>query len=419
MQDSKPVRTKVFISYSHEDQLWLERLQIHLKPLEREGIIDRWDDTRITSGQKWKTEIQKALDQARVAVLLISADFLASDFITDDELPTLLSAAANEGLVVLPVILSPSRFARTPSLSQFQAVNGLDRPLLNLERGQQEDIWVKLTADIEDTLARPLPAPTRTNGYAPEADGRKVCFVVQGYGQKTDFYSGRMLDLDSSYQVVKEAIEEAGMRCVRADEIVHSGSIDVQIYEYLLSADIVLVDISTSNANAIYELGMCHVLRPRGTIVIAEKEFRNPFDTSLIPILAYEHLGKDLGLREAKRLKEELKRAIQAVLSASDVTTSPLYSVLPDLRPPCATDCRAAVPISGFFRKGRYACCGIASALRGVRRMALRTRSCLPCTPARMLCVLQKAMPSSKVNNQWLHRNVSMTLRHQVDLFSV
>jgi hypothetical protein len=316
-------------------QPWLERLQVHLKPLEREGIIDRWDDTRITAGQKWKTEIQKALDQARVAVLLISADFLASDFIADDELPPLLSAATNEGLVVLSIILSPSRFARTPSLSQFQAVNDPDRPLLNLERGQQEDIWVKLTADIEETLARPLPASTSTSGPAPEADSRKVCFVVQGFGQKTDFQSGRKLDLDSSYLVVKEAVEEAGLRCVRADEIVHLGrNIDVPAYEYLLSADIVIADISTGNVNAVYELGICHALRPRGTIVIAEQGLRYPFDTSAMRILVYEHLGTDLGLREAKRLKQVLKSAIQAELSASDLTTSPLYSFLPDLKPP-------------------------------------------------------------------------------------
>jgi hypothetical protein len=334
MAGSKPLRTKVFISYSHEDQPWLERLQVHLKPLEREGVIDRWDDTRITAGQKWKSEIQKALDQARVAVLLISADFLASDFIADDELPRLLSAAANEGLVVLPIILSPNRFARTPSLSQFQAVNGVDRPLLNLERGQQEDIWVKLTADIEETLARPLPAPTRTSGPAPEADGRKVCFVVQGLGQKTDFQSGRTLDLDSSYQVVKQAVEEAGLRCVRIDEIVHGGLIEAPAFEFLLSADLVIADISTSNANAVYELGMCHALRARGTIVIAESGWRNPFDTSILRVLAYEHLGKDIGLREATRLKQELKKAIQAELSASELTTSPLYSLLPDLKPP-------------------------------------------------------------------------------------
>ena len=61
-------RTKVFISYSHKDIEWLERLQVHLKPLEREGKIERWDDTLIESGEKWKETIRNAITSAKVAV---------------------------------------------------------------------------------------------------------------------------------------------------------------------------------------------------------------------------------------------------------------------------------------------------------------------------------------------------------------
>ena len=83
----------VFISYSHSDREYLDRLLVHLKPLEKDGRIDLWVDTRLRAGDRWKKEIEKALNRANVAVLLVSADFLASDFITDNELPPLLKNA--------------------------------------------------------------------------------------------------------------------------------------------------------------------------------------------------------------------------------------------------------------------------------------------------------------------------------------
>lgn len=161
MPDSKTARTKVFISYSHKDAKWLKRLQVHLKPLEREGIVERWDDTRITPGNRWKDDIKQAIDEAKVAVLLISPDFLASDFIADDELPPLLAAAEKEGLVILPVILSPSRFKHIESLSQFQAVNDSSKPLVDLKRGDRGRVWVKLTEHIEKAL-KPAGSPKKT-----------------------------------------------------------------------------------------------------------------------------------------------------------------------------------------------------------------------------------------------------------------
>jgi hypothetical protein len=147
-------RTQIFISYSHSDKRWLERLQVHLKPLERTHTIARWDDTLIEPGSKWREEIDKALKAAKVAILLVSADFLASDFIAHNELPPLLKAAEEEGAVILPVIVSPCRFLQTQELAQFQAVNPPSHPLVGLRRNNREAILVKVAEAVEQALTR-------------------------------------------------------------------------------------------------------------------------------------------------------------------------------------------------------------------------------------------------------------------------
>src|SRR5215218_678470 len=75
---------------------------------------------------------------------------------------------------------------------------------------------------------------------------KKTCFVVMGFGEKVDFESGRKLNLDATYHnVIKPAIQEAGLECYRADEITHSGNINVPMYQQILTADLVVADVST------------------------------------------------------------------------------------------------------------------------------------------------------------------------------
>src|SRR4051794_24884131 len=105
------------------------------------------------------------------------------------------------------------------------------------------------------------------------------CFVIMGFNEKTAYYGPkkkpRVLNLDKTYEnIIRPSILDAGHTCIRADEIMHSTMIEKPMYENLLGADIVVADISTSNANALYELGIRHALRPRATIVMAENEFR-------------------------------------------------------------------------------------------------------------------------------------------------
>ena len=165
------------------------------------------------------------------------------------------------------------------------------------------------------------------------ANGQKTCFVIMGFGEKTDFQSNpqRMLNLNKTYEyIIEPAVKEAGLKCVRADQIIHSTVIDKPMYENLLDADVVVADLSTSNANAIYELGVRHALKPTTTIVIAENNFSFPFDLNHLSILKYEHLGKEIGYGEVLRVKEALKRKLVELVERREVD-SPFYLFLPSL----------------------------------------------------------------------------------------
>jgi TIR domain len=147
-------RPNVFISYSHSDGEYLDRLLVHLKPLEKDGLIDLWVDTRLRAGDRWRKEIDKALQRATVAILLVSADFLASDFIIDDELPPLLRNAEERGTRVVPVIVKPCRFTRDKNLRHFQSVNDPKRALVLLPSGEQELIYDQIAAEVEKWLQK-------------------------------------------------------------------------------------------------------------------------------------------------------------------------------------------------------------------------------------------------------------------------
>jgi len=142
-------RNKVFISYSQKDRRWLDHVQTHLKVVENLGVsINYWDDTKITSGMLWKEEIENALSAAKAAILLVSTNFLASEFISTVELPSLLKSAKTDGAIIIPVILMPSMY-EDHELSAFHAINDPKKPIAMLELGEQEEIFVKLAKRIK------------------------------------------------------------------------------------------------------------------------------------------------------------------------------------------------------------------------------------------------------------------------------
>jgi tetratricopeptide (TPR) repeat protein len=163
---------------------------------------------------------------------------------------------------------------------------------------------------------------------------QKTCFIIIGYGKKMDYATGREIDLDKTYEyIIKPVFEELGFLCFRASDIKHSGVIDIPMYENILKADFVLADLSTLNANVLYELGIRHAVRKNTTLIISEDQLKYPFDLSHIVIDKYEHLGKGIDYGEVGRFHALLKDKINSLLH-DPKTDSPLYTLFPHLEIP-------------------------------------------------------------------------------------
>lgn len=167
----------------------------------------------------------------------------------------------------------------------------------------------------------------------------KLCFVIMGFGNKTDYASGETVNLDKTYHnIIKPAVEELHLKCVRADEIHDSSLIDRSMYALLVRADVVIADISTMNPNAIYELGIRHAVKPQSTIIMkAESKSFIPFDINHMRTITYKHLGEDIGVDEAERVKKLLKVTLEHILQTT-MTDSPMYELLHTLVQPNMTD---------------------------------------------------------------------------------
>ncbi|MEO5998949.1 MAG: leucine-rich repeat domain-containing protein [Chitinophagaceae bacterium] len=111
-----PRAKKVFLSYSHRDTKWFERLRVHLTGLEMSGVIESWDDKKIEAGDLWDDRIKKKMEDADVYVLLLSADFLASKYIWNYELSTAMENFIGRHSTIIPILLEPFDITGIPKI---------------------------------------------------------------------------------------------------------------------------------------------------------------------------------------------------------------------------------------------------------------------------------------------------------------
>jgi hypothetical protein len=141
------MRNQVFFSYSKSDKRWLEEIQKGLQPLLRQKLLLLWDETKIQAGEEWQKEINEALTSAKVAVLLMSPDYLASDYIAQKILPPLLNAAGNDGLTILWVAVRSCSFEGT-GIERYKALNNPSKPLAALRGHKRDEELVSICQQI-------------------------------------------------------------------------------------------------------------------------------------------------------------------------------------------------------------------------------------------------------------------------------
>lgn len=169
-------RTTVFISYSHKDERWKNRLIKHLGVLSKQDLLRVWDDRRIQAGQDWYQEIQDSMEEAGVAILLISANSLTSDFILREEVQRLLERRDKEGMPIFPIVVAPCDWEAVPWLRKMQ-LRPLDgRPLSRGRNHQIDSDLTEIAKEIRSLVAssidgarvqHQLPQNTANDPHAP------------------------------------------------------------------------------------------------------------------------------------------------------------------------------------------------------------------------------------------------------------
>ena len=147
--------SQLFISYSRKDEKFREELEVHLKGLNvhSDAGIDWWSDARLEPGSRWRDELFTALKSCRIALLLVSRDFLASDFIAEEELPRIFARVKREKLKIFWVLLSECNWELT-EIRQFSAVYDPRKTVAGKKKHTKDKIWKDIVDKIQQELKK-------------------------------------------------------------------------------------------------------------------------------------------------------------------------------------------------------------------------------------------------------------------------
>jgi hypothetical protein len=139
---------KVFVSYSHADTKQKERLLKHLGALDDAAEFDVWTDAQIRPGEKWEPAIEQALSNASIAILLISADFLVSDFVRHKEIPAILERREKKDLRLYPILAKPCAWQAVPWIKEIQIRPAEAKPVWRSGGRYADDELAKIVLEL-------------------------------------------------------------------------------------------------------------------------------------------------------------------------------------------------------------------------------------------------------------------------------
>ncbi|MGB3047793.1 toll/interleukin-1 receptor domain-containing protein [Dokdonella sp.] len=170
--------SSLFFSYSHKDEALRDRLEVHLASLKRSGAISVWHDRRITAGDPLGQRIDENLERADIILLLISPDFLASDYCHDIEMQRALERHAQGSARVIPVILKPCDWQHSPFASLLAAPTD-GKPIT---RWPDED---EAFLDVVRQIRAALPAPGQAAPIQAQPTATRAAIQAQVAGPRS------------------------------------------------------------------------------------------------------------------------------------------------------------------------------------------------------------------------------------------
>jgi hypothetical protein len=311
---------KVFISHSHEDTSWAERLRVRIGA-SSEGALDVWSDARLGSGGNWRARLEQAIRTANLIVVLLSPDYVLSSFVSLVELPLILSRGREGAAAIIPIVLRPIQLPRESPLWRWQFVNLPDRPLVSLGSSDLDHLFEHVAIAMGEyardrsrlaSAGRPgqslldqlagrvatMVAARHDSQISNDrrAPGSRLIFAIMPY---TD-------DMEPIFEGVRAAASAVGLEAKRVKDIVGDYRIADKILELIIASRLIVADLTHERPNVYFELGYARGLG-KTVITIARNDTQIHFDVkdwTFLPYIDSRVLERNL----VERFRYELER---------------------------------------------------------------------------------------------------------------